>query len=364
MGWPALAVAPDRSALPNGAQADRELTVMTRNIYLGAELGPIFEAETADQLVAATTAVWQQVLATNFGERAQALADEVTATQPLLIGLQEVSLWRTQTPSDPTTPAEEVAFDFLDILLDALAERGVRYTPVSISEAFDGELPAFGPAGLFDVRLTDRDVVLIRSDVPAAARLKVVREQHGLFDAALSLPVLGESLRVDRGWNAVDVKFRGRTVRFVNTHLEAFDPGEIIRIQQAQELIDGPLATNLPVVLVGDINSPATEGLAYQKLLGSGLIDTWSAARPGEPGLTCCQAADLRNDVSTLSSRIDVIFASEGFAAVAAEVVGDEPEDRTPSGLWPSDHAGVVATLVLPRPWRGDKRSQSFQFMP
>jgi hypothetical protein len=28
--------------------------------------------------------------------------------------------------------------------------------------------------------------------------------------------------------------------------------------------------------------------------------------------------------------------------------VGDEPQDRI-GGLWPSDHAGVVATLRLPR---------------
>ena len=29
------------------------------------------------------------------------------------------------------------------------------------------------------------------------------------------------------------------------------------------------------------------------------------------------------------------------------ERVGYEQEDRTPSGLWPSDHAGVVARLTL-----------------
>jgi hypothetical protein len=29
-------------------------------------------------------------------------------------------------------------------------------------------------------------------------------------------------------------------------------------------------------------------------------------------------------------------------------LIGDTPADFTPSGLWPSDHAGVVATLTLP----------------
>jgi hypothetical protein len=34
-------------------------------------------------------------------------------------------------------------------------------------------------------------------------------------------------------------------------------------------------------------------------------------------------------------------------AAVAAEVTGEELGDRTFAGLWPSDHAGVVARLRL-----------------
>src|SRR5439155_15689452 len=40
-----------------------------------------------------------------------------------------------------------------------------------------------------------------------------------------------------------------------------------------------------------------------------------------------------------------------------ADVVGDELPDRTPSGLWPSDHGGVVATLGLHvRPVHGPKK--------
>jgi hypothetical protein len=39
-----------------------------------------------------------------------------------------------------------------------------------------------------------------------------------------------------------------------------------------------------------------------------------------------------------------------GFTVREAAVVGDQVENRTPSGFWPSDHAGVVATLKLPHP--------------
>ena len=34
-------------------------------------------------------------------------------------------------------------------------------------------------------------------------------------------------------------------------------------------------------------------------------------------------------------------------ASIRTATVGDAPVDRTPSGLWPSDHAGVVAHLPV-----------------
>ena len=36
------------------------------------------------------------------------------------------------------------------------------------------------------------------------------------------------------------------------------------------------------------------------------------------------------------------------FAVQAAVIVGDEVSDQTGTGLWPSDHAGVVTRLQLP----------------
>jgi len=42
------------------------------------------------------------------------------------------------------------------------------------------------------------------------------------------------------------------------------------------------------------------------------------------------------------------VFLRGPFTPVAADVVGEESADRTPGGLWPSDHAGVVATLASP----------------
>jgi hypothetical protein len=39
--------------------------------------------------------------------------------------------------------------------------------------------------------------------------------------------------------------------------------------------------------------------------------------------------------------RKDVMFIREMPAGVKANLVGIDPGDRTPSGLWPSDHAGL-----------------------
>jgi len=81
---------------------------------------------------------------------------------------------------------------------------------------------------------------------------------------------------------------------------------------------------------------------------------TPSPSRPPSPGQipasTCCQESFLLNPGSTLSRRIDLVLVRGDFAVLGIDVVGGESSDRTPSGLWPSDHAGVVATLRLPDP--------------
>ena len=85
-------------------------------------------------------------------------------------------------------------------------------------------------------------------------------------------------------------------------------------------------------------------------MLGAGYTDVWQADTAGA-GYTCCQAADLRNEGSALYERIDQIFIKDvplrEDAAIRTATVGDRPADKTPAGLWPSDHAGVVAHLPV-----------------
>jgi endonuclease/exonuclease/phosphatase family metal-dependent hydrolase len=342
------------ATLPLSAEAagkPRPVGVMTRNLYLGADLTPAVMAPNLEGLVAAATAIWQQVQATNFPERARALAKEIKKGAPLLVGLQEVALWRTGTLDGPPqlggTPATDVAFDFLALLL---RELGPSYQAVVVQEEADLEAPT---ALEFDIRLTMRDVILVRrvGEVHVDATLK------GNFLNNLSLPIAGNIATVvsTRGWTAVDVVAKKRSFRFVNTHLEAFS--NTFRSLQALELLAGPLATSLPIVLVGDLNSTPddpvfNEGTPFDTTnpydilttLG-GLADTWLALHPNDPGNTCCQDADLLNEESALVERLDYIMITDGDA-YRSSLVGDQPADRTRSGLWPSDHAGVTGDVA------------------
>ena len=110
---------------PHPFRGQRTARVMTRNLYIGADLQPLLTAGSVPDVFAAVTAMFLNVQLTNFPERAGELADEIGSTQPDLIGLQEVALWRTDFPADGSaSPARTVALDFLQIFLDALATEG------------------------------------------------------------------------------------------------------------------------------------------------------------------------------------------------------------------------------------------------
>jgi hypothetical protein len=330
---------------------------MTRNIYLGADLSPLFAVTSIEELIAVATRVWAIVQETDFPARAKLLAEEIVDSEPHIVGLQEVSLWRTQTPSDgsPTPNATDVEYDFLQILLQEIRRRGGRYAPVATVDNFDGEVPILTPSGLQDLRLTDRDVMLARTDLPRQ-ELSVANGQGRNFDARIRIPnpVLGEIV-VLRGWTAVDVMVRGIPSRVVNTHLEVVDPR--VQIAQGDELLAGPLQTTLPAVLVGDLNSAAdgngapgqSDTPTYQNILDAGFVDSWRDRPIRSLGYTCCQAEDLLNERSTLTERIDFVLSRGSIIPMSARRIGADSSERTPRDLWPSDHAGVVANLRLRR---------------
>jgi endonuclease/exonuclease/phosphatase family metal-dependent hydrolase len=347
----AIAAASAGAQQPVPFAGDRIVKVMTQNVYNGVDdlLAQLPAATGFVDLATRVAAVYGGYFERNFPERAAALAAEIDAKRPDFLALQEAILVRTQAPADgPVTPATAVALDYVGILLDALAARGLHYEVVAQSPNFDAELPsALG----FDVRHTDREVILARADL-RAADLRISNVQGGNFAATCTVPTpLIGPIAFRRGWVSVDAKVRGRSFRLISTHFDVACLPFTTAIQRAQaaELLAGPAATELPVVIVGDFNSPGDgTGVTYNDVTAAGFADAALQAGAGDP--TCCQAPDVRNAVSLLGTRIDVVLFRGRFGVLAADVVGDRLADRTPSGRWPSDHAGVTATLRLPQP--------------
>lgn len=334
----------------HAAAPARTVDVMTRNLYLGSSLDAITAALASGnqtQLILAATQTWATVQASDPEERMAAIADEIVADRPAVVGLQEVTTWTTY-PFNPATGAvgaPTVAYDFLDLLLDELAERGTTYheVPGATADNFTAQpIPVLvGGVPTQAVTLADRDVILRRDDV------KAWNGRNGSFEAILKPPAF--PLRIDRGWGSADVRTRLATFRFVNTHTEAFGPesirvleiGELFAAQAAIAAESGPL----PTVYVGDFNSaPSLGGYAA---LAEQLDDAWVAGNGTAQGYTCCQLPTLTNTASLLSKRIDLVMTGAGVTATASHRTGTTPVDLPGDTWWASDHAGVVARLVI-----------------
>ena len=345
------------------APEDESVTVMTRNLYLGADLTVLTDPPDPENgeepppppppidVVAAD--IYLNVLATDFPARAKLLAQEIEDTSPDLVGLQEVSLWRTYEFLT-VEPIEEEEIDFLCLLETELADLGLEYETAVV---FEGLVSPPIPAGVSStgvpvgrwVSLTQRNVILMRDGVSYS------NVQSGEFETNVTYKdvggIPGNDLTDLRGWVSVDVTMGPDSdpFRFLNTHLESFVPP--VRTLQAQELVAGPLSTDLKVVAVGDFNSPPTgpESGAYQVLTnpnGGDLNDAWIAANGIDLGYTCCQASDLLNLTSMADTRIDLVLTRDATVeTLNASLVGTSA--RTPDDLWVSDHFGVVAELLI-----------------
>ena len=317
--------------------------VMTRNLYLGTNLDAIVQAKSTREAFSAVEKGWANVQANDFPTRARAIAKEIATARPDFVGFQELSLYRTQTPADFTvTPAKTVVLDYAKELRKALAARKLHYRFLAIGDETDAELPSGDPPNM-DIRLTIRDGLLARID----KKIKIRRVRTGLYST--TTPLFGGFVIAKRGWVLADATVGGRTFRVVTTHLESFN--DTSQVAQGKELVapGGPVATNLPTILLGDLNSRAdgTGTPTHANLLAERFQDAWPQAHPGDVGLTCCHGDDLREVGGPFYSRIDYVLMRNGFRAVAAGIVGEAPGDRL-DGLWPSDHAGVWARLRLP----------------
>jgi hypothetical protein len=325
---------------------------MTYNIYQGSRLQDVFGSTTQPQLGKAVATDFGHVIANNFPERALAIASEVAATNPDLIGLQQVPLWR-KTPISSTCPASSaVTLDYLQILLNALSSKGLSYSVVVARNNFDLHSPGLFSCGLMNVELTDRSAILVRTSDLNKGDISISNVQSQNYLNNFSFSFFGRTLTLLGGWASVDVNVQGDTVRFISTHMDAIS--QSIRNLQARELVAGPMNTNLPVIFSGDLNAIDTSP-SFAIFASAGFGDSWAQANPGYPGFTCCQVIQngaivdiINNPTSFFKQRIDYVLIRGDVQASSAMLVGADPSSRTASGLWPSDHAGLVVTSVTP----------------
>ncbi len=329
------------------------LTVMTQNLYYGADLRPAITGIVLgdpDMIVGSVTQIWATVQLNDFPTRAIAVVNAIEVARPDVIGLQEVSVFRSQYPSDAftgnPTPATHVELDMLEVLLDELARRGLEYEAVVAIDSFDFEFPRLrADFELEDLRQTDREVILVRTDLPAW-RLKVLDAFGSTFETNAGIPGMGE---IPAAWAGVDLRVCGQTLRVLSAHPEADYPE--IRYAQTLELIEGPAAVEFPVVLMGDMNTDAAAippWAAYELLVASGFEDAWLLAGPPEIGYTWGRSELLNDPADTLYQRLDLVLVGDHLGVDRVECVGEDLEDCV-GGLWPSDHAGLVAQVRILR---------------
>ena len=100
----------------SGGDSDRSLRVMTRNLDTGTDFGYLFGPGALPNPFAAVVATYQEVVASNPAGRAGRIADEIGATKPDLVALQEVDLWRLAPMTNPFQ--QTVTIDQLQQLLN------------------------------------------------------------------------------------------------------------------------------------------------------------------------------------------------------------------------------------------------------
>ncbi len=345
-----LALAAALAGCPSSEEPKKtQIAVGTRNLYLGTPIELALAPPPAGQTVYdVIDQLWGDTVATDFPARAQDLAAEIAAHRPALMGLQEVALWRTQicTPpcgDGPWNPATTVAYDFLQILLDALQAKGLTYTEVASVVNFDGE---FTGASGNDYRYTDRDAII------ALQGVQVTNARGGNFTAAATYSVGGFPITITRGWVSVDATVDGKTFRFASAHPD--DADATANGLQAEQFLD-EVATTLPLVAVGDFNSNPTASEtrpAYRVLTApaSGLADTWVQLRPAETGsssYSCCRDGLVHDPAAQLYERIDLILHGPQFSPLSIDITAGNGTAIPADGLWPSDHAGMFGVLEI-----------------
>ena len=389
--------------IPVHAEEPYRITVMSRNLYLGADVGVALEL--IPNFPKAAQFMWDQVKKTDFATRAPKLARESAQDRPEFIGVQEATMWYCK--KDFFSDKVEV-FNFLDQFIAATKASGVGYSLATANgvEAFnpgysiaaipyvtkvrDPEVfnPIFGQ-DTASCGFTIGDALLVRDDV----KDRIIQVGNTEYDATYSIvPTL---MTIYRGYTWADFKVQDSVVRLITTHLESiWDENKVPNSAlQAQQLVADLKDAKMQIVIMGDFNAdyrdPRPQGEpnpgeqpvasetcptpggakcnAYSTMIEAGFENaspdaknpryfTWgaSALLNGPDKKRALDAKKFGNQYG-FTDRLDYIFTKNVYATVSSKIIGNVWPDG--SGVWdcgkdkcfPSDHAGVVATIELPR---------------
>lgn len=343
-------------AVPTFAQSPDDtahLSVMTQNMDSGTDLKLVI-----GQLLGyfppgvGVELTYDEILSAKIPQRAELLARSVAEKKPELLALQEATLWRTGTSVQTATT---VLFDQLQLLLTDLASAGVPYDIVAVNSLTDVALPKISGGA---VRFTDRDALLVRSDLHRPAFF-LSNVQANLYSAGYSIG----GIPVERGYISAVVHRHNRQFRVFTTHLQGPEAGDpraaLAQAAETTELIHQMQSSDEPVVLAGDFNSDAIYGISgpgpdnsatVSTIESAGYADTWAEKGVG-PGSTWPFYLEDNypppfDTPATPFERIDLIFASQGLRVANVEEV-IAPGTGSGAPLYASDHAGVLAIFEL-----------------
>lgn len=398
-----LAVLSFVPVIPAHSLEPYQITVMSRNLYLGADVGVALEK--IPNLPAAAQFMWDQMKKTNFSARAPKLARETVLDRPELIGIQEATTWYCKKDlfSDPVE-----VFNFLDEFIAATKQTGVGYSLATANgeKAFN---PGYSIAAIpYLTRVNDPEVfnkvfgqdsascgftigdaLLVRDDV----KNQII--QVGNTEYKQSYSIVPTIMKIYRGYTWADFQVQDSVVRVITTHLESlWDENKIPNSAlQAQQLVADLKDAKMPLIVMGDFNAdyrdprpidapnpgaqpevsdicPTPGGAkcnAFSTMIEAGFENaspdarnaryfTWGAgALLNGPDKKRAEFAREFGNQYGFTDRLDYIFTKNVYATVSSKIIGNVWPDG--SGVWscgadicfPSDHAGVVSTLELPR---------------
>lgn len=385
--------------IPVQAADSDKFTVMTRNVYLGADVTPAMEL--LPNFSAAAEFLWTQMQQTDFHKRSVGIAREVKLINPDVIALQEATQW---VCAGHVWSRKKVVYDFTQILLAALNQQGMTYKVATANGAVAANT-GFSINPIPGVTIVSDSATfqpLFGTDTASCgfriADVLLVKSEHDVIEVGNteykdSYTIIPTLMTVYRGYTWADIQIHGSTIRFVATHLESlFDANKVpVSKHQADQLVADAEEITMPLVVMGDLNSDprdprSTDSLnpggqpeanskcqvqtrfptaasaidtcnAYWTMISAGFMDSGpdaTAAQNFTWGYNALLTGPDPRRSAGMTDRLDYVMTKNVAQPIANQIFGNQfPEG---SGVWncgnnpcaASDHAGVAATFPLP----------------